>query len=100
MRRDVFKKLLSLPISYFDKTAVGTNTTRTVNDLETVNPVFRRTHYDNSRYTRPSNAIDSNVLYKRETHFLICLVSFPLLLVASYIFKEKVKASFTKEVLN
>jgi ATP-binding cassette subfamily B multidrug efflux pump len=96
MRRDVFQKLLSLPISYFDKTAVGTNTTRTVNDLETVNSVFSEGLITIIADILALVMLLIVMFYTSVKLTLICLVSFPLLLVASYIFKEKVKASFTK----
>ena len=96
MRRDVFKKLLSLPISYFDKTAVGTNTTRTVNDLETVNSVFSEGLITIIADILALVMLLIVMFYTSVKLTLICLVSFPLLLVASYIFKEKVKTSFTK----
>lgn len=42
LRNKVYSHILSLRLSYFDKTPVGTNTTRVINDLETVNSVFQK----------------------------------------------------------
>ena len=40
LRTNVFQHVLSLNLSYFDKTPIGTTTTRTVNDIETINSIF------------------------------------------------------------
>src|SRR5690606_34142715 len=40
MRVKVYKKVLGLNLSQFDKTPIGTLTTRTINDIESVNDVF------------------------------------------------------------
>jgi ATP-binding cassette, subfamily B, multidrug efflux pump len=40
LRIRVFKHISSLNLSYFDKTPIGTSTTRTINDIETINSVF------------------------------------------------------------
>ena len=40
LRITVYKKVLSLNPSQFDKTPIGTLTTRTINDIESVNNIF------------------------------------------------------------
>ncbi|RMF00076.1 MAG: ABC transporter ATP-binding protein, partial [Bacteroidetes bacterium] len=40
LRVRVFQHIISLRLKYFDKTAIGTATTRTINDIETINSVF------------------------------------------------------------
>ena len=40
LRKSVFHKVLFQNVGYYDRTAIGTLTTRTVNDIETVNEVF------------------------------------------------------------
>ncbi len=40
MRVAVYKKVLGLNLSQFDKTPIGTLTTRTVNDVESINDIF------------------------------------------------------------
>ncbi|KAA3641468.1 MAG: ABC transporter ATP-binding protein, partial [Bacteroidetes bacterium] len=42
LRVNVFKKIMALRLTYFDKTPIGTSTTRTINDIETVNSIFSR----------------------------------------------------------
>ena len=94
LRDKVFRHITSLRLTYFDRTPIGTSTTRTINDIETINKVF----------TEGGIAIVADVLVVfvvlgimfaiswRLT--LVCLTTVPLLVVASYVFKEKVKASF------
>ncbi|NOT37045.1 MAG: ABC transporter ATP-binding protein [Saprospiraceae bacterium] len=96
LRLKVFKTILSFRLSYFDKTAVGTNTTRTINDLESINVVFSE-----GLITIVSDVLSLLMVlimmfYTSVKLTLISLVSFPLLLIASYIFKEKVKASYQR----
>lgn len=40
MRNAVYKKILSLNLGQFDKTPIGTLTTRTINDIESINDIF------------------------------------------------------------
>ena len=40
LRVDVYKKVLGLNLSQFDKTPIGTLTTRTINDIEAINDIF------------------------------------------------------------
>ena len=40
LRVSVYKKILGLNLSQFDKTPIGTLTTRTINDIEAINDIF------------------------------------------------------------
>ncbi len=40
LRVTVYKKVLSLNLRQFDKTPIGTLTTRTINDIESINDIF------------------------------------------------------------
>ncbi len=40
MRVKVYKKILNFNLSQFDKTPIGTLTTRTINDIESINDIF------------------------------------------------------------
>ena len=40
MRVKVFRHITNLRLRYFDKTPIGTSTTRTINDIEAINNVF------------------------------------------------------------
>jgi ATP-binding cassette subfamily B multidrug efflux pump len=85
-----------MKLSYFDKTPVGTNTTRTINDLESVNIVFAEGLITITADILGLLTIIIMMFYTSVKLTLISLVSFPLLLIASYIFKEKVKISYQR----
>ncbi|MBP8724965.1 MAG: ABC transporter ATP-binding protein [Saprospiraceae bacterium] len=96
LRRRIYDHLHGLRLSYFDRTPVGTNTTRVINDLETVNSVFSEGLITILADALALFTVLGLMLYTSVKLTLICLVSFPLLLIASYVFKEKVKASFQR----
>jgi ATP-binding cassette subfamily B multidrug efflux pump len=96
MRNAVYKKILSLNLSQFDKTPIGTLTTRTINDIESVNDIF-------SDGLIPIIADLLTILITLATMFwidwrltLISLVPFPIMILATYYFKESVNRSFIK----
>ncbi|MEZ4980055.1 MAG: ABC transporter transmembrane domain-containing protein [Saprospiraceae bacterium] len=42
LRKRVFDHITDLRLRYFDVTPIGTSTTRTINDIETINTVFTK----------------------------------------------------------
>ncbi|MBK7358428.1 MAG: ABC transporter ATP-binding protein [Saprospiraceae bacterium] len=96
LRNKMYDHILSLRLSYFDKTPIGTNTTRVINDLETVNSVFSEGLITIIADILSLITVLALMFWTSVKLTLICLVTFPLLLVASYIFKEKVKHSFQR----
>jgi len=96
MRVTVYQKIMSLNLRQFDKTPIGTLTTRTINDIESINDIF-------SDGLIPIVADMLTIIITLITMFcmnwkvaLISLVPFPMLIIATYYFKESVNASFTK----
>lgn len=96
LRIQVFGKVLNLNLSQFDNTPIGTLTTRTINDIESINDIF-------SDGLIPIIAdllsIISILLVMFWVDWKLALVSlapFPLLIVATYYFKESVNRSFVK----
>jgi ATP-binding cassette subfamily B multidrug efflux pump len=96
MRQSVFKKIIYQNLSYFDNTPVGTLTTRTVNDLETVNDVFSDGIVSIAADVLTIIAIISIMCYTDWRLTLISLAVFPLLILATYYFKESVNKSFQR----
>lgn len=94
LRVKVFNKITSLKLSYFDKTPIGTSTTRTINDIETVNSIFSRGVITIVADILSLFWVLGVMLYTSWQLTLICLTVLPLLIYASYVFKEKVKASY------
>jgi ATP-binding cassette subfamily B protein len=94
LRKAVFRKILFQDVAYYDKTAIGTLTTRTVNDIETVNDVFSEGIISIIADVLTIIAIVGVMLFTDWRLTLICLIPFPILLVATYFFKETVNKSF------
>jgi ATP-binding cassette subfamily B protein len=96
MRVKVYNKILGLNLSQFDKTPIGTLTTRTINDIESINDIF-------SDGLIPIIADMLSIISILIAMFvldwrlaLISLAPFPVLIVATYFFKESVNKSFIR----
>jgi ATP-binding cassette, subfamily B, multidrug efflux pump len=96
LRVTVYKKVLGLNLSVYDKTPIGTLTTRTINDVESINDVF-------SDGLIPIIAdllsIVAILLFMFGVDWRLSLISlapFPLLIIATYFFKESVNKSFVR----
>ncbi|MCP3929168.1 MAG: ABC transporter ATP-binding protein [Bacteroidetes bacterium] len=96
LRVNVFKHIISLKLKYFDRTAIGTATTRTINDIETINKIFSQGVITIIADILTLIAVLIIMIVTSWKLTLVCLITLPFLIVASYIFKEKVKAAFQK----
>jgi ATP-binding cassette subfamily B multidrug efflux pump len=94
LRQDVFKKIIHQNLAYFDNTAIGTLTTRTVNDIEAINDIFSEGLISIIADVLTIMAIISIMFYTDWRLTLISLAAFPLLIIATYFFKESVNKSF------
>jgi ATP-binding cassette, subfamily B, multidrug efflux pump len=94
IRTKLYNHLLKFRLSFFDKTPIGQLVTRNVSDIETL-----------SNFTSEGLAgilgdilqlifILGFMLYMNWKLTLISLSVLPLLLISTYVFKEKIKASF------
>ena len=96
MRVAVYKKIVHLNLSQFDKTPIGTLTTRTINDIESINDIF-----SDGLIPIISDLLTilftlGVMLYMNWKLTLISLIPFPILIIATYYFKESVNNSFIK----
>jgi len=94
LRNTVYNKIMHWEMRQFDKTPIGTLTTRTINDIESINDIF-------SDGLIPILADMLTIIVTLTTMFLInwkltfiCLIPFPIILIATYFFKESVNKSF------
>jgi len=94
LRKTVFKKILYQNIRYYDNTPIGTLTTRTINDIESINDVFSEGLIPILADVLTIIAIIGAMLFIDWRLTLVCLSVFPLLIIATYIFKENVKKWF------
>lgn len=96
LRLKTYNKILRLNLSQFDKTPIGTLTTRTINDIEAVNDIFSDGFIP---IIADLLSIMSVLLYMFWADWrltLVCLTPFPILIIATYIFKESVNRSFIR----
>jgi ATP-binding cassette subfamily B multidrug efflux pump len=96
MRQQVFRKILFQNISFYDKTAVGTLTTRSVNDMESVNDVFSEGIISIVSDVLTIIAVIVAMLATDWLLTLICLTTLPAIILATYWFKENVNKSFQR----
>lgn len=94
LRIKMFDHVLKLRLSYFDRTPIGTITTRTVNDIETVNNIFTQGLVQIVSDLATIAFILFFMFYNSTTLALASISSLPILIWASYIFKTKVKITF------
>lgn len=96
LRQKTFEKILGLNLTQFDKTPIGTLTTRTINDIESVNDIFSDGFIPIIADILSILSILTYMFYTDWQITLVCLAPFPLLIVATYFFKESVNKSFVR----
>ena len=94
IRVKVYDKILSLNVAQFDKTPIGTLTTRTINDIEAVNDIFAEGLVPILADFLSIIAILVAMFYTDWQLALVCIIPFPFLILATYFFKESVNKSF------
>lgn len=94
LRVKVFEKILHLNVQQFDKTPIGTLTTRTINDIEAVNDIFSEGFIPMISDVLSLIIIFISMLFIDWQLSLVCLLPFPMLIAATYFFKESVNQSF------
>ena len=96
MRVATYQKVINLNLSQFDKTPIGTLTTRTINDIESINDIFSDGLIPIIADLLSIIAVLSYMFYVDWRLTLICMAPFPLLIISTYFFKESVSKSFTR----
>ena len=94
LRVAVYKKVLGLNLAQFDKTPIGTLTTRTVNDVESINDIFSDGLIPIIADLLSIISILCFMFYVDWRLALVSLAPFPVLIIATYFFKESVNRSF------
>jgi ATP-binding cassette subfamily B protein len=94
LRVTVYRKIVHLNLAFFDKTPIGTLTTRTINDIEAINDVFSEGIISIVADLLMIVAILAVMFMEDWRLTLISLSPFPILIFATYIFKESVNKSF------
>jgi ATP-binding cassette, subfamily B, multidrug efflux pump len=95
LRTRTFNHIVKLNLRYFDKTPIGTSTTRTINDIEAINDVFSEGIISILSDLLTVLVVITIMFVLNWKLALICMTVMPLLLIATYIFKEGIRKSFT-----
>lgn len=94
LRVRVFNHIMHLRLKYFDRTPIGTSTTRTINDVETINDIFAEGIITIIADLLTIIAIVGMMFWMDWRLTLISLSVFPVLLLATYWFQQAVKKAF------
>jgi ATP-binding cassette subfamily B protein len=94
LRQRIFNHISKLRLRFFDRTPIGTLTTRTINDVETISEVFTQGLLTIVGDVLQLIAVLAVMLYTDWRLTLVSLSVLPLLLYSVYVFKEKVRLSF------
>ncbi len=96
IRSAVYKKILHLNLSQFDKTPIGTLTTRTINDIEAVNDIFAEGLISIIADLLAIVAILAVMFATDWKLTLICLLILPVLVIVTRWFRNSVHISFQR----
>ena len=94
LRKNIFKHIISLKMSYFDKTPIGTLVTRAVSDIETIADIFSQGLLVIIAELLKLVIVIFFMFYTDWRLSIIALLTIPVLLVATAWFKRNIKASF------
>lgn len=94
LRVKVFGHITSLRLKYFDTTPIGTSITRTISDIEAINNIFSQGIITIVSDLLVLIAVIGMMFYTNVRLTLLCLVTLPFMILATYFFKEKVKAAY------
>ena len=92
----VFSHINNLQLSYFDRTPIGTSTTRAINDIQSINSIFTEGVITIMADLLSIVAVLAVMITTSWKLTLICLTTMPFLVLASYVFKEAVKKSYQR----
>ena len=96
LRVDVYKKVVGLNLSQFDKTPIGVLTTRTINDIESINDIFSDGLIPIIADLLSILSVLCFMFWTDWRLTLVCLAPFPFLILATWLFKESVNKSFIR----
>jgi len=94
IRTKLYEHLISLRLRFFDKTPIGRLVTRTISDVETLADVFSEGLAAMVSDLLQLIFILAFMFYQDWRLALLSLATIPLLLISTYIFKEKIKVAF------
>jgi ATP-binding cassette subfamily B multidrug efflux pump len=96
IRMELYRHLMTFRLKYFDHTPIGRLVTRNVSDIESLSNIFSEGLSGIVSDLLLILAILFIMFYENWVLTLYSLGALPLLLLCTYVFKEKVKASFNQ----
>ena len=96
LRVATYNKLMGLNLSQFDKTPIGTLTTRTVNDIESINDIFSDGLVPIIADLLSIACVLVFMFWTDWQLTFIALIPFPIIIIATYYFKNSINRSFFK----
>ena len=94
IRSKLYEHVISLRLKFFDKTPIGRLVTRTISDVETLADVFSEGLAAMVGDLLQIVFILAFMFYQDWRLALLSLSTIPLLLISTYVFKEKIKVAF------
>jgi ATP-binding cassette subfamily B protein len=94
IRTQLFKHIVNLRLKFFDRTPIGRLVTRTISDVETLADVFSEGLAAMAGDLLQIVFILGFMFYQDWRLALLSLSTLPLLLISTYVFKEKIKVTF------
>lgn len=94
IRSRLYNHIISLRLKFFDKTPIGRLVTRTISDVETLSDVFSEGLAAMVGDLLQIAFILGFMFYQDWRLALLSLSTIPLLLISTYVFKEKIKVAF------
>ena len=94
IRTKLYEHIVNLRLRFFDKTPIGRLVTRSISDVETLADVFSEGLAAMAGDLLQIIFILAFMFYQDWRLALLSLSTIPLLLISTYIFKEKIKVAF------
>ena len=96
IRVQLYQKIIGLRLKFFDQTPIGRLVTRTISDVETLSNVFSDGMAAIAGDILQLTLIIGVMFYTDWRLSVISLSTIPIMLICTYVFKEKIKDSFNE----
>jgi len=96
VRVQLYRKILQLRLKFFDNTPIGRLVTRAISDIETLADVFSQGMAAIAGDILQLVLVIAVMVYTDWRLALISLSTIPVMLISTYVFKEKIKVSFNE----
>ena len=96
IRVATYKKVLNLNLRQFDTTPIGTLTTRTINDIESINDIFADGLVPIITDLLSIVCVLGYMFWVDWQLTLIALIPFPIIIIGTYYFRKSINKSFLK----